>query len=694
MLDQFASPPAHVADATRTASAPATLPSGGRTLDYRPHLDGLRAIAVLMVFVFHASPSALGGGFIGVDIFFVLSGYLITLILLEHRSPSALVPFYQRRMKRLLPAALVLLLAVAVRESIWGAVTDLESRFREIRATTLYVANWHFIGRSDDYFAESESASPLRHMWSLAVEEQFYIVWPVLLLVVVVLCRRRFGIAATVAGALAAASAAAMVILYSPANVARAYYGTDARVFQPLIGGVLALGTVWLVRRPRQAASRSDGSGVMRSVAGLSVGVIALALLGLLAVRLDGNGSSYFQYGAIAVALSAAALIWALERSAPLAAVVGWLPLAALGRISYGVYLWHWPIILWVRPADGADWLDRRLVNLQQFALTLLIATASFILIERPIRTRRFVGPNWHVFGVGAVAMAMVIGSSAWFLRPPTSGTKAIAAAAVDDPSVEHCPDQPHPCVLYDPGVASAPTVALVGDSTAQMYRPALLALAQQYGFRFVQEAMGGCPIGDRLIATGIEGELHKPSNFMCYEAIPANYQEMVDSWQPSLIVATAWNESNQHVTDGELVEAGTERHSAESWAALNQSVDLMTSQGARLAFLTILPPGPFMECLDTSPPDEGACLRTIVTPSPIDTVNEQFRQLADERDEVVGVVDLLDDVCPGRVACPLVIDDVVVRYDGTHFTGTWSSNLAPVLDQRLRDLGVDLASL
>ena len=468
----------------------------------------------------------LSGGFIGVDIFFVLSGYLITLILLEHRSPRALGPFYVRRIKRLLPAALVLLVVVAVRESLWGSVLELDSRFREIRATTLYAANWNLIARSDDYFAESEAASPLRHMWSLAVEEQFYLVWPLLLIGVVWVCRRRLGVAMAVAVALATASAVAMIALYSPANVARAYYGTDARVFQPLLGAVLAIATVWLSRRTAKAEPKSVAIlPPPGRHAAAAIGVAAFAALGLMAVRLDGGKSSYFHYGAIAVAVCTAALIWSLERSPSFAAIVGWWPLAALGTISYGVYLWHWPIILWLRPAAGADWLDRRSVNVTQLALTIAVATASYVLIERPIRTRRLAGPNLHVFGVAAVAMAMVIGSSSWLLRPPTSGREAIAAAAVDDPSVEHCPDQPHPCVLYEPGDPSAPTVALVGDSTAQMYRPALLALAEQYGFRFVQEAMGGCPIGDRLIATGIDGELHKPSNFMCYEALPGSYR-------------------------------------------------------------------------------------------------------------------------------------------------------------------------
>jgi peptidoglycan/LPS O-acetylase OafA/YrhL len=666
---------------------------GHRTLEYRPHLDGLRAIAVLLVFVFHAAPRSLSGGFIGVDLFFVLSGYLITLILLELRSSGSLGGFYVRRVKRLLPAALVLLLVVAIKESVSGTVLELETRFREIRATALYVANWFFIGRSDDYFAESESASPLRHMWSLAVEEQFYIVWPALLLLLVWACRRRFGAVAAATVALGAASLVAMMTLYSPANVARAYYGTDARVFQPLAGAALAIISAKLLGQGSAAAGRSRGGRATRAVAA-SVGVAALIAVGVTAMRLDGSGSAYFRYGALAVAVFAAALIWSLERSAPLAAVVGWWPLAALGRISYGVYLWHWPIILWVRPDDGADWLGRRAVNLAQLALTLVVAVVSYVLIERPIRTRRIAWPNWQVFSVGAVSMAMVIGSASWLLRPPTEGPQALAAAAVDDPSVTHCPDHPHPCVLYEPGPADASTVALVGDSTAQMYVPGLLTLAEQHGLRFVQAAMGGCPIGDRLIATGIDGELHKPSNFMCFDAIPGNYQEMLDTWDVDLIIATSWNESNRHVTGGVVVEPGTPEHDTESFAALEQAVELLTSEGTPFVFLAVLPPGPFVECLDSSPPDEGSCLRAIVAPSQIDEANAHFRRLAEERDEVVGVIDLVDTMCPSGTACPLMIDDMVTRYDGTHFTGTWSRHMAPTIEQRLADLGIDLAAL
>jgi peptidoglycan/LPS O-acetylase OafA/YrhL len=634
-----------------------------------------------MVFVFHAARPALEGGFIGVDVFFVLSGYLITLILVRRadaREEHQLATFYTRRIQRLVPASLLLLAAVAVRESLWGALAELRDRLEEIRAAVLYVANWNLIDRSDDYFAESAAPSPLRHLWSLAVEEQFYVVWAVLAVVVLRVVGAR--VLAALGAAFLVASMVAMAIRYTAANPAAAYYGTDARVFQPLVGALLA---IWCA--PPHAPSGSKAAA--------PVGVAALAALVAMAVRLRGTGPFYFHGGALLVAVSAAALIWALERSRRLAGAVGWSPLAALGRVSYGFYLWHWPIVVWVRPPFEADWFDRRAVNVVQFAATLALATASYVLVERPLRRMRFGRQRLLPFAGAAAAMTLVIASAAVMLEPPTRGRAAIAAGALADHSIFRCADHPRPCVRHEPVRPDAPTVALVGDSHAQHWYPAMMTLAEQYDFRFVDVTASGCAIGHRLLATGVDGELHKPTNFTCYEAIPGIYEELLERFDPDLVVATAWNERNRHVTGDVVVEPGTPEHRAETHDALLESVDLLTGEGGDLVFLALLPLGPPLTCLDQDPPNEGTCIRPIPLVQLGAEANEIFGTIDAERIAVRGVLDFTDAVCP-LGACPLVVDGAVVRYDGQHFTGTESVRLAPLLDERLRSVGIDLGNL
>ena len=254
------------------------------------------------------------------------------------------------------------------------------------------------------------------------------------------------------------------------------------------------------------------------------------------------------------------AVIWAVEHSGSLGTVLGAWPLAALGRISYGFYLWHWPIILWLRPPENADWSDRRLVNAAQFGVTLAVATASYVSSN---------GRSEWESCRRRESSASPARPSQWSAssspRPScsrsTTGYAAYAASALDDPSVEHCPNVPRPCVKYEPGDPNAPTVVTIGDSTAQSYDPAMKALAEQYGFRYVQAAVGGCPIGVRLVATGLDGERHKPSNFECYDNLDSIYAEVLETWNPELFIATSFNETNQHVTDGDIVPVGTPEH-------------------------------------------------------------------------------------------------------------------------------------
>ena len=207
---------------------------------YRPALDGVRAVAVLAVIVYHLGYPWMPGGFLGVDVFFVLSGYLITtLLLLEHDGAGRinLRAFWFRRARRLLPAVFLMLLFVTWHVAVTAPPFERPWRRQDILWTLIYGANWHFIASDQGYFAQFTSASPLRHTWSLAIEEQFYLFWPALLLVV---CSRGRRAVAILCGAGIVASVAASMWLFNPADPSRSYYGTDARMHELLIGALLA----------------------------------------------------------------------------------------------------------------------------------------------------------------------------------------------------------------------------------------------------------------------------------------------------------------------------------------------------------------------------------------------------------------------------------------------------------------------
>ena len=660
-----------------------------RSLRYRPYLDGLRGIAVLLVFIFHSARPGLPGGFIGVDIFFVLSGYLITRILLSQYQKTGrirIANFYARRIRRLMPAVVFLVVVVVMREALWGDVLELAGRLKDSIATLFYFENWNLISQADQYFAESASASPLRHAWSLSIEEQFYLLWPVLLLPVLIWGRKRPWRSIGIVAALVAASTVVMAVLFEPQLIARAYYGTDARVQQPLMGAVLAMVTHRLANRER---STTQNRYLWPTIA-----ISALLVLFAAARVFTGDSPGYYRGGSLLVAVAAALLIYALEQAPEgwMARSLGWQPIKQLGRISYGFYLWHWPVILWLAVPAGFTFWERRVVNLGQFALTLAISIASFIILENPIRDGtialgRLKAPATIAFGLTTIIAAAAL--SYTILAPDQSD---LATAAIADRSYEPCPNDPQPCVKVEGASSTSPTVVLVGDSTAQSYDPALKELARKYGFRYVQAAVGGCPISHRLLATGENGELHKPSNFTCFDEMPGIHDKVVNEYKPSLIIATSWNETNQH-TDGDvLLEKGTPEHIAAVESSLREALTYLTSGGARLALIDVLPPSYSVDCLDKGSPTSEACTRPVTDASGEGPYNQIFHELASEMPSVYSI-SMTDVICP-NTSCPLTFDGIVLRYDGGHLTASASRHLAPILDGKLANVGIDMSAL
>jgi peptidoglycan/LPS O-acetylase OafA/YrhL len=352
-----------------------------------PGLDGLRAIAVLAVIAFHLGFGWAPGGLLGVGIFFTLSGYLITDILLSQlarRGHIRLGKFWLARARRLLPALFAMLVIVIAWVTIFGPAQP--QQFRDaVVASALYVSNWQLIFGDVSYFARFAPPGPLNHLWSLAIEEQFYIVWPFLLLIGVKLVRETplpSGVRprlAIVTLALAIASAILMAVLYHPSlDPSRVYYGTDTRASELLFGAALAM--VW----PSRKLSPRIGAGARNTLDLL--GLAGLAAIALMIWKTDQYSSFLYRGGFVGLSIATVLVVAALAHPAGrLGPVLGWKLLRWIGVRSYGIYLWHFPVIVLTTPGGIAHG-DEPLRELLQLAAIVAVAALSWRYVEEPVR--------------------------------------------------------------------------------------------------------------------------------------------------------------------------------------------------------------------------------------------------------------------------------------------------------------------
>lgn len=368
---------------------------GDRRLGYLPALDGLRAVAVIGVLCFHSEFTWASGGFLGVSLFFTLSGFLITTIVLEGHATTGRVhlrAFYARRFRRLMPAALLVLAGVVVFGATVASATQMRSLQGDVWSALANVANWRMITAGHSYAEIFAAPSPVEHFWSLAIEEQFYWIMPLLVIALLRLGRGRHRLVGATFALLAVASTLWCAVVFNGGEQARAYYGTDTRAAELLIGCVLAVITI---RRPQ------FGTATRRLLAGLG----AVSLLGLLVLwNLAGSTDAFLYRGGFAAcAVAGALVILGAQQPGPLRSVLAWKPLVLLGTISYGVYLIHWPIFLWLSPARTglAPW---PLFGLR-LAVTLAAAVLSYATVETAIR-RPGASPR-RKFAAAAVACVM-----------------------------------------------------------------------------------------------------------------------------------------------------------------------------------------------------------------------------------------------------------------------------------------------
>ncbi|MGO9218407.1 MAG: acyltransferase family protein [Streptosporangiaceae bacterium] len=389
---------------------------------YMPGLDGLRALAVLAVIAYHEQLGWAPGGLLGVGVFFTLSGYLITDLLLGHWVRSGglnLGDFWLRRARRLLPALFVMLAVVTA----WVTVVSpsrLASMRGAVAGAATYSSNWYYIYTHSSYFARFAPPGPFDHLWSLAVEEQFYLVWPWLLLAGVFFLRGRRPSAvrwlALPTLALAAASAVGMLVLYHPGyDPTRIYEGSDTRACGLLIGAALAM--VWPSRR-------TSGTALWRRVALDGAGFAGLAVIGLMIWRVGQYSAFTYQGGLVLLSVATAGVVAAAAcPGALVGAALGWKPLRWIGVRSYGIYLWHYPVIILTSPANSAEDLPRAGL---QVAASVGLAALSWHFVEEPIR-RGALGRAWKQMRSRSAWQGQQAGVGGW--AAVTGGAMVVALA-------------------------------------------------------------------------------------------------------------------------------------------------------------------------------------------------------------------------------------------------------------------------
>ncbi len=624
-----------------------------RTLAYSPALDGLRAFAVLSVMLYHGGVAIAGGGFLGVDVFFVLSGFLITtLLLLEFEATGGLdLPaFWGRRARRLLPALFVVLVAVLVYAAFLRGEAA-ESVRSDVLATLFYVSNWWFILSGNSYFQQFQDPSPLTHTWSLAIEEQWYLILPLVLVLLLPRIRSR-RVWAIALGALAIGSALLMAILHrAGSDPSREYYGTDTRLQALLVGAMLAC-----VFTP----------GAVERFRGLARWLAPVALTGLLLVVVLATDSGDWLYsgGFLLVALLAAALLAAVlaHPQGWIAAGLSWAPMVWVGRISYGLYLWHWPVYVVLSPertgVSGPGLLALRV------AVTFGVATLSYYAIEMPIRrgalAKLTAQQRLAVVVAAPVAVLALLGVTAVTAQPP----QADSLEAIRD-SVTRSPT---PMASASVPTATEPTgdvrAILVGDSVALSLfaafqpesTPGLSVLpGTEFGCGLVpyEAALNGAPmpLRDECRAWDEQRGSRIASSGADFAAVFAGPWEQYDRW-----------------INGEQVPYTDPRWREATVRDYRRVFDEVAKVGPRAALVLNTCHGtPELDLPDAVLFQAGRYPAVVNDPARIRAVNQAAKEAARTAGIEVTVIDPNPYLCQGGYTSQ--IDGVPLHTDGVHFT-------------------------
>jgi peptidoglycan/LPS O-acetylase OafA/YrhL len=534
---------------------------GESRLGYRPELDGLRAIAVISVLLCHLGTTTFAGGYVGVDVFFVLSGFLISRIIADELRGGtfSVMKFYERRIRRIVPALVFVCACCTVAALLILLPNELKSYAHSLAAAALSVSNIWFSHQAS-YFAPAAATQPLLHTWSLGIEEQFYVVFPVLFAAVFKFAPQ--WLPALIWSSLAASLA--LSISLTGSDPESSYFLIHSRAWELLIGSVIALG---LVRPPEHAWQRESAC--------------AFGLLGIAAaVLIFNNKTSFPGYAALLPCVGAALIIWAGETTSS-ARVLGSRPLVFIGLISYSLYLWHWPLIVFAKLLLLKPLTPFQQLFLSGLAVGLSVLTWRFV--EAPFRRRASSGfSRATVFAAGGIGVGTLAACAMAFIHfnglPGRFSTDilSIAAAARDSsPMRRACHfdgsldgDYDKSCVL---GAAVEPSIIVYGDSHGAELSVALASLAKARGESVRQLTASGCP----------------PALGFSYPDRPecSAYNEKILRRLVALPPKTIVIASNS--------VSWTDEHSDEYMRGLDEVLHALSSAGHRVIMLGLVPPHP-----------------------------------------------------------------------------------------------------
>ncbi len=677
----------------------------------RPDIQALRAVAVSMVVAFHLRPDLLPGGFVGVDVFFVISGFLITLHLIE-RPPtnvSGLLAFWGRRIRRLLPASLLVLATSLVAAWAFLPETQWRATAEQTRAAALYYVNWTLLGDAVDYLSADRVPTIVQHFWSLAVEEQFYLLWPTLILVLTLLVRKHYALGL---GLVVAASFAYSVHL-TDTHPAAAYFSTWTRIWELGAGGLLAAAA------PTIAARLKRGPSLIGLLL-VTAGWIAIALSGFLI-----NSATPFPGSAAALPIVGAVLVIAGQTQFR---PYSWLPVHWLGDVSYSIYLWHWPLML-VLPvilARGAGAPGRgTLDNIAIVLATLVLSGLTKYFVEDRFRT-----PEWSrrlraTYVLGAAGMAIVV-SMAFALHfieargMDSAQAELESALATKDPCLGAgsldldlgCPEAKGP-VIPSPALAEndrgpayhdQPStgndcsskdnegfplvtctfgdpkgkfdVALFGNSHAAQWLPALIEVAKARHWKITTYIVSSCvPVELRA-----DWDRGNKAATQCLRWT-GDAIAKIKAERPNLIVFTN-RTSNPAKGEDSL------RDSYDEWeAAYRKTLTRLTATKRPIVVIQDNPASIWSDI--KSPPD---CIASRKNPD--DCSGPRSKWVPDDpevgaaeslKGRGINVVDLNDYLCTLNT-CKSVVGGVIAYADGSHMTATFNRTLAPYLDEELQE--------